>query len=238
MTIAMDTDETSQEDQPPVALDEHDRAAVIALLIRTVRIDEELKRDKELVTSASARVASNTLARSKTVTAFGVFGFDTSDGLWDRVIKAIGPDAYGRAIAIGKGYEPAGLLEKMGDEEAIDEAEQNVTRPDDDDASERQAPRLKDAILGYLQGLGDAGATARQVRQHLVDAYGLSVHEKTPGMTLYRLMKEGSVRRVGRTWYAKGSAGSRENEPPSGQAAGASGTSDERTTNVDQLIGE
>ena len=219
----MANDETNDVTPPAIVLDEHDAAAVMALLIRTVRLDDELRRDKEMVAEANARIAVNTVARSKTVTAFGVFGFDTGEGLWARVIQSLGEEPYGRAIAIGKGEEIPKLLEKMGSDEANADVDRKVAHPaHNDDSTVHRAPRIKDAILGYLQDVGDAGATARAVGQHLSDVHNLVIHEKTPGMTLYRLLKEGRVRRNGKIWYADASAETHENEAPDGRPKGAS----------------
>lgn len=196
----MEEDSAEDEVISPIALDEHDKAAVMALIIRAVRMDESLKNDRALVAEANARISANTLTRSKIVTALGVFGFDPSaEDLWTQVLHSVGYDDYCRAIDIGKGQEVPKLLEQMGGDSAQSEEPE---LPDNTGNEGSHVPRIKDAILHYLNMLDGTGATARQVRDHLSDAYGLKVHEKTPGMTLYRLMKEGLVRRQGRTWYA------------------------------------
>lgn len=213
--------ENNDDDLFPTMLDEHDAAAVVALLIRMVRIDDELKRDRDLIAEANVRVAANGLARGRTLNAFTVFGFETGDGMWDRVMQSIGLDVYNRAIDIAREREVPKLLERMGGDEANPKASESRAGHGDVDA--RHTPRIRDAILEYLQGLGDAGANVGQVRRHLTDAYGLSVHEKTPGMTLYRLLKDEMVRREGRTWYyAKASSGNNEDGAHGGQTARAS----------------
>jgi len=216
-------DETSDVMTPAIVLDEHDKAAVVALLIRTVRIGVELKRDRALVAEANERIAANTVTRSKTISAFGVFGFEGGDELWDHVAQSLGGAAYNRAIDIGKGEEFPTLLEKMGGGEANTKGSKT-----DDNQNAGMAvhapPRIKDAILGHLREVGEAGTTARAVRQHLKDVHNLTVHEKTPGMTLYRLLKDGLVSRQGRTWYAKATAENNENEAPTARTEDASET--------------
>ena len=215
-------DDEAEAQPPPVpVLDEHDAAAVMALLIRSVRIDDELTRDRQLVDEINARIAANNLARSKTIAAYTVFGFDTGDSLWNSIWSAVGGDQYRRAIAIARGQEVPPLLEQM---DGSGEETHELTSFDErrDGAVHVAPPKIKDAILDYLRAVGDSGATARQLRQHLFDAYRLNVHEKTPGMTLYRLLKEGLVRRDGRTWFAVRTTENKENEAPSGRTAGAS----------------
>ena len=190
----MDTTET---EPPPLLLDEHDAAAVSALLIRMVRLDDELTRDREIVNEVNARIAAGTVLRAKTLSAFTVFGFETGDGLWGRVRQSIGSQGYDRAVAIARNKD-APLLEAIRDDG--DEPEVSV-EDDPNDRATRHVPRTKDAILEYLQGVGDTGGGVREIRRYLADAHGITVHEKTPGMTLYRLLKDGFVTRQGRIWF-------------------------------------
>jgi len=221
----MATDESSDVTPPAIVLDEHDTAAVVALLIRTVRLDEELARDQALVAEATARIATNKVARSKTVTAFGVFGFETGAGLWKRVGQAIGQHAYHRAVEIAQGHESPKLLEKMREDEKAGGAQSNTQNASEtEDTTVSSAPSIKDAILEFVRNAGQAGTSAREVRQHLTDSHNLNVHEKTPGMTLYRLLKDNLVRREGRRWYATAAGQNNEIEAPNGGPQGASDT--------------
>jgi len=213
--------ENIDPDPQPIILDEHDSAAVAALLIRTVRIDEEQKRDKALIEEATARLAASALARGKTINAFTVFGFDTGKGFWDRVREALGSEVYLRSLAIGRGQEVPKLLEKMGSSGTEKQEEvKDVREP----SAHPTAPRIKEAILEYMRSVGEDGANVRDVRNHLASAYNLEVHEKTPGMTLYRLLKEGLVRREKRVWYAREPAVEKEIEASSNGSEDASET--------------
>lgn len=65
-------------------------------------------------------------------------------------------------------------------------------------------PRIKDIILEYLQMAHDlelGGVKAAEIRAHIENKYATTIHEKTVGMTLYRLLKDGKVRRQGHTWF-------------------------------------
>ncbi|MCP5432223.1 MAG: hypothetical protein H6923_03020 [Alphaproteobacteria bacterium] len=62
-------------------------------------------------------------------------------------------------------------------------------------------PPIKEIVLDRLKEAGDNGAEAAKIRAHIERVYADKLHEKTVGMTLYRLAKDGLVRRDGRTWY-------------------------------------
>lgn len=61
-----------------------------------------------------------------------------------------------------------------------------------------------------LQRAGVSGAKAAPLREQFEKAYGEVIHEKTVGMTLYRLSQDGLVRRDGHTWFLT--------DPPQGEA--------------------
>lgn len=218
-------------------LDEHDTAAVVAILIRAVRIQDQLRRDNDLITDARARIATATAERVQGIQALGLFGFaQADDNVWDRVRQSIGSQTYERAVMIARGIDPGTLLSGMVDGGVARLPDQSVTvdattgGPDgktpcgSNQVQDQPAPRIKDAILAYLQSLNGRGAGVAQIKQHLLDGYQMTTHQKTPGMTLYRLLKEGLVRREGRMWFAKDREENNENEAPSGNATGASET--------------
>jgi hypothetical protein len=175
----------------PAGLEEHDVAAVEAILIRTVRAQDQTTLDREEVTRLNARITANAEVRDSAYAALKVFGFAGGEGVnrWELVRQAIGDERYFRAVAVARGTESPPLLEHMGGGEPRAEK------------ATRSAVPIRIAVLEYLRSL-EGGATARQVRQHLLSAHGIETHEKTPGMTLYRLMKDGLARREGRTWHA------------------------------------
>ena len=67
--------------------------------------------------------------------------------------------------------------------------------------SDRGRPTVREVSLNLLEGAGSTGMKADRIREYLDRTYGLSVHEKTVGMTLYRLSRDGLVRRTGHTWF-------------------------------------
>lgn len=212
-----------ESDDAPVilpALEEYDVAAIEAILIRTVRAQDQRARAREEITAANERIASSSKIVDGAYQALKVFGFVEvpSENLWDQVREVIGQEKYGRAIAIGRGAQFPALLTKMGDDRPPSEAvSEGVGFGDSAEATvvKRSVP-IRTAILEYLGTVGDQGAKVAQVKKHLADAYGITVHEKTPGMTLYRLLKEGLVTKNGRTWIAAASNGTKENKALSG----------------------
>jgi hypothetical protein len=62
-------------------------------------------------------------------------------------------------------------------------------------------PTVREVALMRLRAAGDKGAKAAEIRDYFERTYGEVVHEKTVGMTLYRLLKANLVRRDGHTWF-------------------------------------
>lgn len=62
-------------------------------------------------------------------------------------------------------------------------------------------PTIREIVLGRLQAAGDEGSKAAPIRDFLEREHGIKTHEKTVGMTLYRLLKAGLARRNGTTWF-------------------------------------
>ena len=159
-----------------------------------VRIDDANTRDKATLADIQKAMASRNIDRAKYLTGFGAFGFDTnSSEIWNTVRLALGEEGYARAVAAARRpivlKSPAPSSEGESDE-GPEEAELEV-------------PKVRDAILGYLraQPKGE-GAQVPAIKDYLSDTFKMVLHEKTPGMTLYRLSKEHLVRREGRTWFA------------------------------------
>jgi hypothetical protein len=61
-------------------------------------------------------------------------------------------------------------------------------------------PSLRRIVLERLQAAGQEGTTAADIRAHARAWVNVGFHQKTIGMTLYRLAKSGLARREGRIW--------------------------------------
>ncbi|MEQ1709322.1 MAG: hypothetical protein ABL864_13425 [Terricaulis sp.] len=69
-------------------------------------------------------------------------------------------------------------------------------------ATDPKPPTVKEFVLEQARLAFPQSIRAAQVRRALKDQLGTEVHEKTVGMTLYRLSKEGSIRREGAAdWF-------------------------------------
>ncbi len=64
-----------------------------------------------------------------------------------------------------------------------------------------ELPTIQEILLERLQEAGDKGSKAAPLRHHIHQTYNVEIHEKTVGMTLYRLLKKGLVRREGHVWF-------------------------------------
>jgi hypothetical protein len=79
-------------------------------------------------------------------------------------------------------------------------------------------PTVREVALVRLREAGGKGAKAADIREYFERTYGEVVHEKTVGMTLYRLLKARLVRRDGHTWFFGPS--NAETKNPGGETPG------------------
>ena len=86
-----------------------------------------------------------------------------------------------------------------------------VPVPATQQTSATRRPSLKDFLLDRLRAAGADGAKAAPLREAFERAFGETIHEKTVGMTLYRMSKDNLVKRDGHTWFIA--------DPPSGGEA-------------------
>jgi len=68
-------------------------------------------------------------------------------------------------------------------------------------ATKAEMPRVSDIVLDRLKTAGAKGSKAAPIQDYIETTYGTKIHDKTVGMTLYRLQKDGRVRRRGHTWF-------------------------------------
>ena len=80
-------------------------------------------------------------------------------------------------------------------------------------------PAIRDIVLDRLKAAGAKGDGATAIRQFIERVYDDKIHEKTVGMTLYRLAQDGLVRREGRTWFLAQEAGSPGADTPGPETA-------------------
>lgn len=81
-------------------------------------------------------------------------------------------------------------------------------------------PSVREIALQQLKRAGEAGSKASAIRQVVESILKKKVHDKTVGMTLYRLSKDKLVRREGQTWFFVPSKEA-ETKNPGGSAPGS-----------------
>lgn len=81
---------------------------------------------------------------------------------------------------------------------------------------DQDMPRLADIIVDRLTVAGEEGSKAAAIRRYIRNTYNADIHEKSVGMTLYRLQSAGRVRRDGQTWFLASPEAKNPGESPPG----------------------
>ncbi len=68
-------------------------------------------------------------------------------------------------------------------------------------------PRIRDIVLEQLRIAMPDGQKVGPIKKYIETTYSTQLHEKTVGMTLYRLSKDNLVHRKGQTWFYVPQAG-------------------------------
>lgn len=175
-------------------------AALKVMLSRIVRADDERaiveEKRKELTQTSLELDRRRTMA----LNTFTVLGFDVSDNdLWTHVRRAMGEEAWAEAFVLA-GRQPAKKPEEVQEADKAD-AEGAVEATSDIQPKDG-IPTVREIVLSQLAAATDKGAKAADIRKFIEQTYNQVVHEKTVGMTLYRLSKDGLARREGRIWFS------------------------------------
>ena len=89
--------------------------------------------------------------------------------------------------------------------------------------TENQVPTIRELTVEWLKTAGDSGIKAATIRQQIESKYHINLHDKTVGMTLWRLSQDGLARREGHTWFFVPPTAETEN--PGGEAPGSNSPS-------------
>jgi hypothetical protein len=81
------------------------------------------------------------------------------------------------------------------------------------------APSIREIAIEQLKRAGNSGTRTSAIRQVVESILKKPTHEKTVGMTLYRLSKDGIARREGQTWFFVPAGGGTKN--PGGSTPGS-----------------
>lgn len=208
---------------------EDDAAALTALLTRYTRLWRMNAADKAAKAEIEARLAEHEVQFSQMRAAFAIFGVTgLSKVNWDQLRQDLGEERYLEALR--KASAEAGPKPQVI-EGAILPIEQ---QPEPDtEANKSQhvvSGTVREIVLQQLQDAGDKGAKASDLRKYIEGARGAPLHEKTVGMTLYRLAQDGFARREGRTWFFVSPNAEAKN--PGGDTPGPINRNDEKEGNA------
>ncbi len=214
----------------------------------TLSVDEALKAKLDDVLSRKADIAKRRAALAEEDrsldrdladlrAALRVFGVNLAvpsperveggSGLW-RVVRNSGGEITGRVRVAYGSAEPT-ALSASGGERPLAVPEIAIAKSADVTAQLEAPsptklvppvrPPIRDIVLDRLKAAGTKGDRATPIRKFIERVYGGNIHEKTVGMTLYRLAKDGLVRRHGRTWFLAENAGSPGADTPGPEAS-------------------
>jgi hypothetical protein len=75
------------------------------------------------------------------------------------------------------------------------------------DLAAAKMPRIRDIVLEQLRVAMPDGQKVGPIKKYIETTYSTQLHEKTVGMTLYRLSKDNLVHRKGQIWFYAPQAG-------------------------------
>ena len=181
-------------------MDDIEKTTLLGLLTKyatDMRLNTD---DRALVAAAEARIDLRQDRMEQLKGTFAVYGFDVSRGFLE-LRKALGVSDYNEAL-VRAGYDRMSLSYAV---------EGPSIRDQDDSAPLQTEKTVRDFALERLKSAGTAGMKASEIRKFIEAARGTELHEKTVGMTLYRLSLEGLARRDGRTWFSAEPSGEAKN---------------------------
>lgn len=193
-------------------LRDFEKTAVYTLLVRQLEAEDaqakaevELARAKETLTEAKA-------ARAAITNALKMFGFDMSvQKPWNYVKEEIGKELWEQAFSLvrPKIHLPIPIEPPADEPNEEDELEKEESL--DLSSSNDGGGKIRKLVLDKLISSGAEGIKASIIKDEII-SQGIEMHDKTVGMTLYRLSKDGLAKRDGRIWYFV--SGVQQKEPP------------------------
>jgi hypothetical protein len=187
------SEDTSRPKEKAVPLDQLALASLAALIARW-----HLAWHRKEIQDAIAAKAKEEAARQLKVIhgcreACIALGYNPEDKVsWAPMLE----DVYPVARAIFNKNRPADIPPWGVEAPQIEESKAKTPPP-----TPSEMPRISDIILERLREAGEKGQKAANIRQFISKTYSTEIHEKTVGMTLYRLLKRKDVRRNGHTWF-------------------------------------
>lgn len=152
-------------------------------IIEWVMAERDEKTANQLLANAKERKAKAEEKWTKCFAVAQLFGFDL-DKEWDK------------AEAAKKMAEPNPLLHVPHRPVVTPAIAANVVN-----AGTGKPKTIREHLIDAAQQAHPNPVRASVLRQELATKFGIKTHEKTVGMTLYRLLKDGLLRRAGRDWF-------------------------------------
>lgn len=189
---------------------DENKALLLTLAVNFQRLWDQRIADTALKEEVEARLDAIEPQIRSIATAAKAFGVETSAGWFWPIREAVGPAVFDKAmldagIHMVWGEPPEGYAPIVPDEPKV----LNATPLTSD------AP-VREIVLERLKIAEKEGAKAGDIRTYIETLRAKKLHDKTIGMTLYRLSTDGLARREGRTWFYVSPPGEVKN--PSGGA--------------------
>jgi hypothetical protein len=177
-------------------VDDITHASMVALLARW-QLAWNTKKEQTAIRDEAAKIVNDNAKIVDECKALALsLGFNRDEPGWDNLISSFIPDAqrlYERSKPPGmpewKWVQPKTTADV--DLEAGVETEQKIVN----------RPSVREIALERLELASEEGLKAADLREFIETTYAGEIHEKTVGMTLYRLLKDGLVRREGHKWF-------------------------------------
>lgn len=171
-------------------IDPDDRPAVVGLMARHYLAWHEKKRQQKIADDATAAVKVQADKIADIEAGLRGMGYDVSqDAVWKTLLNEVRDDLRQRLFGDDQPESaPAPAVIEH-------QPESQPTPP------APKVPKVQDLLLERLQEAGEAGSKAAPMQQYIEDKYRIKLHDKTVGMTLYRMLTKGLVRRKGHTWF-------------------------------------
>lgn len=172
-----------------------DKSLLLALAVSFQRLWDQRIADTALKEEVDARLAALEPQIQAIFSAVQAFGVETRAGWFWPIREAVGPAVFDKAML------DAGIRMQWGDPPegyapiVLDEPKFLNTELLNADAP------VREIVLERLKIAERRGAKASDIRSYIEMLRGKKLHDKTIGMTLYRLSMDGLARREGRIWY-------------------------------------
>jgi hypothetical protein len=195
------------ESKSPITAE--DVPAVLRVFSRYVALFLRNRLDVAQLKEIQSRLEADKEQFSKLQTAFEVFGVDINKGGFTRIRETVGEQTFLEAVNSGRamiGLPPASNPDTS---DGINEAPRaEIASPDQystagQEAEEPSTLPVRELTLRCLKAAFPEGKRASEIRDEVEAARAEELHEKTVGMTLYRLSQAEPplARRDGMKWF-------------------------------------